>query len=80
MASASQKQMQTGPLTRENLKTPKAAAIAGMVFSVLLIIVFWLSPQETGSWLQSSLGSVALALNLMPFAGICLPMVHRRAA
>jgi hypothetical protein len=77
MASASQKQMQTGPLTRENLKTPKAAAIAGMVFSVLLIVVFWLlrtsipaAPQETGSWLQSSSGSVALALNLMPFAGI----------
>lgn len=77
MASASQKQMQTGPLTRANLKTPKAAAIAGMVFSVLLIVVFWLlrtsipaAPQETGSWLQSSSGSVALALNLMPFAGI----------
>ena len=77
MSSAPQKQMQTGPLTRANLKTPKAAAIAGMVFSVLLVVVFWLlrtsipaAPQETGSWLQSSSGSVALALNLMPFAGI----------
>jgi hypothetical protein len=63
MSSAPQKQMQTGPLTRENLKTPKAAAIAGMVFSVLLVVVFWLlrtsipaAPQETGSWLQSSSG------------------------
>jgi hypothetical protein len=70
-------QMPNGPLTRANLKTPKAAAIAGMVFSVLLIVVFWLlrtsipaAPQETGSWLQSSSGAVALALNLMPFAGI----------
>src|SRR6476660_2675299 len=77
MSSAPQKQMQTGPLTRANLKTPKAAAIAGMVFSVLLVVVFWLlrtsipaAPQEPGSWLQSSSGSVALALNLRPFAGI----------
>jgi hypothetical protein len=69
--------MQTGPLTRENLKTPKAAAIAGMLFSILLIAVFWLlrssipaDPQETGAWLHSNSGSVALALNLMPFAGI----------
>jgi len=69
--------MPNAPLTRANLKTPKAAAIAGMLFSVLLIAVFWLlrtsipaDPQEPGSWLNSSSGSVALALNLMPFAGI----------
>jgi len=65
------------PLTRANLKTPKAAAIAGMIFSVLLIVVLWLlrisvpdDPQEPGSWLNSQSGSVALALNLVPFAGI----------
>ena len=69
--------MQTGFLTRPNLKTPKAAAIAGMVFSILVIAVFWLlrtsipaDPQEPGSWLNSNSRSVALALNLMPFAGI----------
>ena len=69
--------MPNEPLTRANLKTPKAAAIAGMLFSVLLITVFWLlrtsipaDPQEPGSWLESNSGSVALALNLMPFAGI----------
>lgn len=69
--------MQTGPLTRANLKTPRAAAIAEIVFSVLLIAVFWLlrtsipaDPQEPGSWLHSNSRSVALALNLMPFAGI----------
>src|SRR5512141_623046 len=69
--------MQTGPLTRENLKTPKAAAIAGMLFSILLIAVFWLlrssipaDPQEPGAWLHSNSGSVALALNLIPFAGV----------
>jgi hypothetical protein len=65
------------PLTRANLKTPKAAAIAGMVFSVLLIAAFWLlrtsipaDPQDPGRWVQGNSGSVALALNLMPFAGI----------
>ena len=64
-------------ITRADLKTPKAAAIAGMVFSVLLIVVFWLlrtsipaDPQEPGSWLNSNSRPVALALNLMPFAGI----------
>jgi hypothetical protein len=69
--------MQTGPLVQANLKTPKAAAIAGIVFSVLLIAIFWLfrlsvpaDPQEPGSWLHASSRSVELALNLIPFAGI----------
>jgi hypothetical protein len=69
--------MPSKPITSANLKTPKAAAIAGMVFSILLIGVFWLlrtsipaDPQEPGSWLHSNAGSVAFALNLMPFAGI----------
>jgi hypothetical protein len=64
-------------LTRAGLKTPRAAAIAGMVFSVLLIVVFWLlrsavpaDPQEPGSWLNTDSGKIALALNLVPFAGI----------
>jgi hypothetical protein len=65
------------PLTRATLKTPKAAAIAGMLFSLLLIIVFSLlrisapaDPQEPGAWLQTDSSTVALALNLVPFAGI----------
>ncbi|MGN6747969.1 MAG: hypothetical protein ACTHJS_05175 [Xanthobacteraceae bacterium] len=64
-------------LTRATLKTPKAAAIAGVLFSVLLILVFWLlrisvpdDPQEPGSWLNSESSTVALAVNLVPFAGI----------
>src|SRR5690348_1875908 len=64
-------------LTRAGLKTPRAAAIAGMLFSVLLIVVFWLlrsavpaDPQEPGSWLDTDSGRIALALNLVPFAGI----------
>src|SRR5258708_2781558 len=64
-------------LPRHNLKTPKAAAIAGMLFSVLLLAVFVLlriavptDPQEPGAWLSGSSSSVALAVNLVPFAGI----------
>jgi hypothetical protein len=64
-------------LSRTNLKTPKAAAIAGLVFSLLTITAFWLlivavpaDPQEPGSWLTANSNSVALGLNLLPFAGI----------
>src|SRR6516162_4598679 len=64
-------------LTRENLRTPKAAAIAGMLFSLLTVAVFWLlwnsvpaDPQEPGLWLASNSNAVALGLNLVPFAGI----------
>lgn len=64
-------------LTRAQLRTPRAAAIAGVLFSVLLLAVFWLmrasvpaDPHEPGAWLKGGVGSVALALNLVPFAGI----------
>jgi len=64
-------------LTRANLKTPRAAAIAGMMFSVLLLGVLWLlrksvpdDPREPGAWLNSESNMVALAINLVPFAGI----------
>lgn len=64
-------------LTRANLKTPRAAAIAGIIFSVLLLAVLWLlrisvpdDPREPGAWLNSESNAVALAINLVPFAGI----------
>src|SRR6516162_1078172 len=64
-------------LLRANLRTPKAAAIAGMLFSFLLMAAFSLlrisvpaDPQEPGSWLRTNSGTIALALNLVPFAGI----------
>jgi hypothetical protein len=64
-------------LSRTNLKTPKAAAIAGIVFSLLTIGAFWLlivsvpaDPRDAGSWLSANSDAVALALNLLPFAGI----------
>jgi len=68
---------QNGTLGRANLRTPKAAAIAGMLFSLLTVAAFWLllisvpaDPQEPGAWLSASSSTVALGLNLVPFAGI----------
>jgi hypothetical protein len=62
---------------RANFRTPKAAAIAGMLFSFLLMAAFSLlrisvpaDPQEPGSWLRTNSSTIALAINLMPFAGI----------
>lgn len=62
---------------RAGLRTPRAAALAGIVFSVLMILIFGLlrfsvpgNPLEAGAWLSTSNHTVALALNLMPIAGI----------
>src|SRR6516162_6331036 len=51
-------------LIRARLKTPRAAAIAGILFSVRA------DPLEAGAWLKTSSNTIALALNLVPFAGI----------
>jgi hypothetical protein len=64
---------------RTALRAPRAAAVAGIVFSVLLIIVFVLlrisvpgNPAVPGAWLSDSARrtAVIVALNLVPFAGI----------
>jgi hypothetical protein len=64
-------------LVRARLKTPKAAAVAGIVFAVLMIVILWLlrrsipaDPLESGVWLTGSTRTVMLALNLVPFAGV----------
>ena len=64
-------------LMYSHLRTPRAAAVAGIVFSVLLVIIFWefrsavpADPLDPGAWLADGSGRVALALNLIPFAGI----------
>jgi hypothetical protein len=64
-------------LTSAQLRTPRAAAVAGVVFSVLLLAVFWLmrlsvpaDPHESGAWLRGGVAYVVLALNLVPFAGV----------
>jgi hypothetical protein len=67
------------PLTASPLKTPRAAAVAGIVFSVLLIAALALlrvsTPANAGSagaWLSDSgrRTAVSVALGLVPFAGI----------
>ena len=64
-------------VTRARATTPRAAAVAGILFSVLLITSLVLvraavpaDPLESGAWLSQDLKSVSLALNLVPFAGI----------
>ncbi len=63
--------------TSAGLKTPKAAAIAGIVFAILLMAIFALirsavpgSPSEAGEWLAEDWRPAALGLNLVPFAGV----------
>ena len=58
-------------------ENPPAAAIAGIMFSVLLLGALLLlrnsvpdDPREPGAWLNSESNTVALAINLVPFAGI----------
>jgi len=65
------------PLVHSRLRTPRAAAIAGIVFSVLFISslsLLWralpVDPRDTGLWLKEGSGNVSLALSLLPFAGI----------
>ena len=64
-------------LTHAQLKTPKAAAIAGIAFSLLLLLILWLlrtsipaDPLEPGAWLATDTRAVTVALNLVPFAGV----------
>ena len=68
---------QTTPLTRTQLTTPRAAAIAGILFSLLLLTSLVLvrltvpeNPESTATWLSNGWRTVTLALNLIPFAGI----------
>jgi hypothetical protein len=64
-------------VAQKRLTTPRAAAVAGILFSVLLLTSLVLvrisvpaKPQEAGDWLSGSWKTVTLALNLLPFAGI----------
>ena len=64
-------------LTHAHLKTPKAAAIAGIGFSLLVLLILWLlrtsipaDPLEPGAWLATDTRAVTVALNLVPFAGV----------
>jgi hypothetical protein len=67
------------PIIRNSLRTPRSAAVAGIVFAVLLALALVLLLVSTptqqgteGTWLRDAdrRFGVALALNLVPFAGI----------
>ena len=67
------------PITVTSLRTPRAAAAAGIIFSLLLGLALVLiivsvpsDPATAGAWLTDSSrrAPIALALNLVPFAGI----------
>ena len=65
-------------LIRRQLRSPRAAAIAGILFSILLMTIMILfrkignvAPAEiTRDWLETSANTASLALGLVPFAGI----------
>jgi hypothetical protein len=66
-------------LTGSGLRTPRAAGVAGILFSLLLGIALVLiilsvpaDPGRAGAWLTDSArrSAVIIALNLVPFAGI----------
>ncbi len=66
-------------VARQAIRTPRAAAVAGIVFTVLftismvlmrLAIPEELSGSNTASWLQGNTTTLTLALTLVPFSGI----------
>jgi len=67
------------PITGSRLRTPRAAAAAGILFSLLLGLAITLinvsapsHPARAGDWLTDPArrAAIAVALNLVPFAGI----------
>jgi hypothetical protein len=64
--------------TRRRLKTPRSAAIAGILFALLygagLVLIRSSIPADPASdnadWLETNSRMIALALNLVPYAGI----------
>jgi hypothetical protein len=64
-------------LIRQRMRTPRAAAIAGIVFSLLFItslLLIWVSipadPLGPASAVINHLKTISFSLNLLPFAGI----------
>lgn len=66
------------PTSRRLLTTPRAAAVAGILFAILysasLVLIRLAIPPDTttdnGDWLETNARAVNLALNLVPYAGI----------
>ncbi len=63
--------------TGRRLTTPRAAAVAGILFALLMGTAYVLirlsipaDPADSGEWLEENTDYVNLALSLLPFAGI----------
>jgi membrane protease YdiL (CAAX protease family) len=66
-----------GVIDGANVKTPRAATIAVILFLLLLITSLWLlrlsipsDPLQVSAWMEKDAARVTFALNLVPFAGI----------
>ncbi|HYB00096.1 MAG TPA: hypothetical protein VED37_07740 [Ktedonobacteraceae bacterium] len=66
-------------LTRQAIRTPRAAAVAGIIFSVLfttsMVLIRLTLPEDlrgtnVATWLQGDTTTISIALTLVPFAGI----------
>ena len=64
-------------LTAQQLRAPRTAALAGIIFALLTGIAYALirlaipaDPADSGDWLGEKTGTVTLALSLVPIAGI----------
>jgi hypothetical protein len=64
-------------LTNRKLRTPRAAALAGIAFAVLFIISLVLirisvpeNLNDSGEWLVDNAGQISFSIGLIPFAGI----------
>jgi hypothetical protein len=69
--------MEQNAFNRDKLKSPRAAAIAGILFSLLLITSLVLvrtsipfNPNDNGEWLANNAKVVGFALTLIPLSGI----------
>ncbi len=69
----------TAVTVRQRLRTPRAAAVAGILFAVLFFISMTLlrsvlpedlAGPDAATWLTSNTGPMSLALTMVPFAGI----------
>ncbi|MES0361481.1 MAG: hypothetical protein ABUK20_11245 [Anaerolineales bacterium] len=64
-------------ISKRGLRTPRAAAIAGILFAVLMVTSFIMiqlsipaDSTDSSDWLEEEVGNISIALSLLPFAGI----------
>ena len=76
---------QAGHVTHRHLRTPRAAAIAGIVFAVIFATSYWLiyqqAPGDTAdftAWLAAHGETVTWGVSLLPFAGIAFLWAARQ--